>query len=337
MNMKIAAVIVAVAVVACAACAIALTRDGGGHSENAETDFGLLQEDKLRPGVVAECRIQAYHGEWDNRGVIVDADDDLYLADFDLPDGEFKNWMHSGLFYGFGLLGLEFFTFPDGTTMSEVKHMGVKMTLYEFKGHLSGPYIDYDFSDGRIYAYGGYVWEGSGHFTVPDMGITADFSCGSNIYMDEDQIDVGGQPDMSLLDDSKIGPGMNADTVWFKGNEDHVAEFYVSSVIEGFVYGHYAVDGETVSGAPAVSEFFGFALMESDGSEFKGATVSKEKFLDVDMAVYSFDEGKVSTKFFEQDLEHAKVYIYKGYIWRISGTAADTGEQFYCVTGLFMS
>jgi len=337
MDMKIAAVVIVAVIAVCAASAIVLTKGGGGNDDNKETDFGLLQEDKLCPGVVAECHIRLFHEAIDSSGVIVDMDDDLYLADFQLERGEYKSWMHSDLFYGFGLLGEDYFTFPEGTTTSEVKHMGVKMTLYEFKGHLTGPSIDYDFTDGQIYAYGGYIWEGSGHFINPDTGVAVDFSCSSNIYKDEGQIDYGGQPDMSLLDDDKIGPGLNADTPWFKGNEDHLAEFYVSSVIEDHVYGRFAVDGEPVTDAPTVDRFFDFALMASDGSEFVGATVSTESFLDVDMTVYSFDKGTVKTKFFEQDLENAKVYIYKGYIWRISGTASDTGEKFYCVSGLFMS
>ena len=337
MDMKIAAVVIVAVIAVCAASAIVLTKGGGGNDDNKETDFGLLQEDKLCPGVVAECHIRLFHEAIDSSGVIVDMDDGLYLADFQLERGEYKSWMHSDLFYGFGLLGEDYFTFPEGTTTSEVKHMGVKMTLYEFKGHLTGPSIDYDFTDGQIYAYGGYIWEGSGHFINPDTGVAVDFSCSSNIYKDEGQIDYGGQPDMSLLDDDKIGPGLNADTPWFKGNEDHLAEFYVSSVVEDHVYGRFAVDGEPVTDAPTVDRFFDFALMASDGSEFVGATVSIESFLDVDMTVYSFDKGTVKTKFFEQDLENAKVYIYKGYIWRISGTASDTGEKFYCVSGLFMS
>ena len=337
MNMKAAVIIIVVILVVCVACAIVLTKNNDSVNANGETDFGLLQEDKLCPGVVAEHHIQAFHGTWDNKAVILDAKDDEFLADIQFDRGEYKSWMHSDLFYGFGLLELDTFTFPDDTTTSEVKHMGVKMTMYEFKGHLTGPYIDFDFTDGTIYAYGGYVWEGSGHFIDEDLGKVVDFSCSSSIYKDDSLIDLSGQPDMSLLDEDKVKAGFNADTAWFKGDEDHFAEFAVEAVIEDYVYGRYTVDNETYTGAPKFGQFFGFALMPSDGSEFKDATVSTETFLDVEMIVYSFDKGQVTTKFFDEQLESVKVYIYKGFIFRVSGTATDTGEKFYCVSSLFMT
>ncbi len=338
MNVKATAVVVVAVLTVCAACAIIVLKDdGNGNGANGGTDFGLLQEDKLCPGVVAERHVQAFHETWDNRGVIVDAKDGEFLADFQLDTGEYKSWMTPDLFYGFGLLELEFFTFPDDTTITEEKHMGVKMNLYEFKGHLTGPAIDYDFTDGRLYEYGGYIWDGSGHFMDEDLGKVVDFSCGSNIYKDESMIDPNGQPDMSLLDEEKVCAGFNADTAWFKGDEDHFAEFAVEAIIDNIVYGRYVVDDAPYVGAPKFGEFLGFALMPSDGSEFKDATVTTEEYLDVEMTVYSFNKGQVTTKFFDEELESVKVYIYEGFIWRVSGTTADTGEKFYCTSALFMT
>ncbi|MBE6528418.1 MAG: hypothetical protein E7Z64_04545 [Thermoplasmata archaeon] len=184
MNTKVIAILVVAVLAVCAVTAVFLMKgddDDDKDGTGKTTDFSLLSDDKIAPGMTVEVTTSDMGMKQTVKHVVTSVEDNKVYCDQYVNGTKSSNPVNYpvDMFFFYTLKPIEETDFPEGTKTSTVQHMGVDMVLHEFNGTVTMGIQDFNLENGKFYVYKGYVWDGTGK----DTSTKSSFSTVSYLYM----------------------------------------------------------------------------------------------------------------------------------------------------------
>jgi len=178
MNPKIIGVII-VAVVLVAAFTMVMT-NGNGKVTTENTDFSLLEESKIAPGVTTSWTMtQGYTQSVQYK--VKSMDGNKAVCDVIVnPGSTTEQSIPTSVFYETALITVDESDLPAGYTKTSESHRGVTMDVYSFSGEFDIYVAEYDFTNAVFYVYQGYLWDASCD-SATVSGMTVNFSMTADI------------------------------------------------------------------------------------------------------------------------------------------------------------
>jgi len=332
-KVAIAIIVVAIAVGVVIAVGAVMLLKGSDDDHYDDSDFTLIDDSKIAKGLTTSFVID-YGMKVSTKCVVKSVQNDIVTYDLKiqrLPSMEQTIAVNE--FFDEALV--EASDFPESAKKSTVDHRGVSMTLYEFDGKYVINDQTYDFKDAKFYVYKDYLIDASGKVD----GIS--FKMTTNVYMDTDGGDkIDEQTDFTLLDESKIAPGLT--TSWtINQGYTQVVQYKVESVSgEQTTCELTVTPGSSSEQQVPKSIFFETTLLTVDEDDLpEGYTKTTETHRGVSMTLYQFS-GEFDIYMAEYNFVNAKFYVYQGYLWDAtcdSATVSGMTTNFSQTADIFMA
>lgn len=159
MNPKIIGVVIVAVVLAAAFTMVATNGSGKGTTEN--TDFSLLDESKIAPGVTTSWTMsQGYTQTVQYKVKSMDGNKAVCDVVVD-PGSTTEQSIPTSVFYETALITVDESDLPSGYVKTSESHRGVTMDVYSFSGEFDIYMAEYNFKNAVFYVYQGYLWDAS--------------------------------------------------------------------------------------------------------------------------------------------------------------------------------
>ena len=320
-KVAIAIIVVAIAVGVVIAVGAVMLLKGSDDEHYDDSDFTLIDDSKIAKGLTTSV-VMDMGIKFSTKCIVKSVQNDTVTYDLKIQElPSMEQTIEVSGFFDEALI--EANDFPESATKSTVGHRGVTMTLYEFDGKYVINDQTYNFKDAKFYVYKNYLIDASGKVDGTSFKLT------TNVYMDNGRGDkIDEQTDFSLLDESKIAPGVTASWT-IKQAYTQVVEYKVKSMDGNKAVCDVTVTpGSTSEQSIPTSIFYETALITVDEDDLPdGYTKTSETHRGVTMDVYSFS-GEFDIYVAEYDFVNAKFYVYQGYLWDAScDSATVSGMQ----------